>query len=239
MLVGAGALGSQVALNLGRQGFGKWTILDEDRLLPHNLPRHGLPSGYVGWEKAKAVAHAINSVFDGDVESHAIEGMFSGNLAGAEDFDVLLDFSASESVLNDLSRVPFSKPCLSGFVNPTAETGVILYEGQECKIRLDDLYQQFYAAISSNPRFKKYFVDSSRIIACAGACRDHSFQIAGNLISLQAATMSTYIRSHLQDKNPNIHLWMWNSKTMSLKHEKINVYRPSLTARWDSFYEFI
>lgn len=34
--VGVGALGSQLVLNLARAGFGRWTLVDNDRLFPHN-----------------------------------------------------------------------------------------------------------------------------------------------------------------------------------------------------------
>ena len=40
--VGQGALGSQVVSNLIRTGFGSWTLIDYDVLLPHNLARHAL-----------------------------------------------------------------------------------------------------------------------------------------------------------------------------------------------------
>ena len=43
LVVGAGALGSQTLLNLARGGFGKWTVVDNDVLLPHNLVRHASP----------------------------------------------------------------------------------------------------------------------------------------------------------------------------------------------------
>lgn len=229
LLVGAGALGSQVALILGRQGFGKWTICDTDRIFPHNLSRHAMLSQYTGWEKAPAIAHAINSVFDGDGEAQSIEGMFLGQqIDGQEDIgikcDVLIDFSASDSVLNHLAHSPFEKPCLSGFVNPTAEAGVLLYEGQKRRIQLDDLYQQFFAEIASNPVFDRYFATGDRIIAYAGSCRDRSFQIAGDLISLQAAAMSVFIRSHIQNASPSIHVWMWNPTSMTLQHKSIKTH---------------
>jgi hypothetical protein len=44
-LFGAGALGSQLMNNLSRAGFGRWTIVDKDKLLPHNLARHALRLG--------------------------------------------------------------------------------------------------------------------------------------------------------------------------------------------------
>ena len=39
-IVGLGALGSQVFMNLIRAGQGEWTLIDKDLLLPHNLARH-------------------------------------------------------------------------------------------------------------------------------------------------------------------------------------------------------
>lgn len=40
VMVGAGAIGSHVADCLIREGRFRWTIIDGDRLLPHNLARH-------------------------------------------------------------------------------------------------------------------------------------------------------------------------------------------------------
>ena len=54
VVVGAGTLGSQIITTLARSGFGTWTIVDEDDLLPHNLARHALNGFYVGHSKAIA-----------------------------------------------------------------------------------------------------------------------------------------------------------------------------------------
>ncbi|MBK8139464.1 MAG: ThiF family adenylyltransferase, partial [Chloroflexi bacterium] len=54
-VIGAGALGSQVVLNLARQGIGQWTITDDDVLLPHNLARHALSPYFEGRKKAEAL----------------------------------------------------------------------------------------------------------------------------------------------------------------------------------------
>jgi hypothetical protein len=51
--IGAGALGSQIALTAARGGIGQWTIIDPDHLLPHNLARHVLSKLEVGMLKAK------------------------------------------------------------------------------------------------------------------------------------------------------------------------------------------
>ena len=59
--VGAGALGSQVVANLVRSGFGQWTIIDGDVLLPHNLARHALFGFALGFPKAMVLAETLRT----------------------------------------------------------------------------------------------------------------------------------------------------------------------------------
>jgi hypothetical protein len=42
VLIAAGSLGSQLAINLAREGSFSWTVVDPDSLRPHNLARHAL-----------------------------------------------------------------------------------------------------------------------------------------------------------------------------------------------------
>jgi hypothetical protein len=48
VLVGGGALGSQIAMNMAREGAFSWTVVDSDYLLPHNLARHALLTDELG-----------------------------------------------------------------------------------------------------------------------------------------------------------------------------------------------
>jgi tRNA A37 threonylcarbamoyladenosine dehydratase len=45
-----------VVNNLARSGYGDWTIVDHDHMLPHNLVRHQLDSQALGLSKARALA---------------------------------------------------------------------------------------------------------------------------------------------------------------------------------------
>ena len=67
--VGVGALGSQIVMNLVKGGFGNWTVIDEDELMPHNLARHALPSWNVGAPKAVAIAGLIDETSYGKTVS--------------------------------------------------------------------------------------------------------------------------------------------------------------------------
>ncbi len=51
--IGTGALGPQVFNNLLRSGYGKWTLIDDDVLLPHNCARHFLGDWAVGKTRRK------------------------------------------------------------------------------------------------------------------------------------------------------------------------------------------
>ena len=59
VLVGSGALGSQIAINLAREGAFSWTVVDSDWLLPHNLARHALLIDELGAPKALALARQM------------------------------------------------------------------------------------------------------------------------------------------------------------------------------------
>ena len=72
LIIGAGGLGSPVALYLGSAGVGRITVVDNDRVDTTNLQRqiaHTLSR--VGWLKAESVRQAIADI-NPDVEVTAI-----------------------------------------------------------------------------------------------------------------------------------------------------------------------
>ncbi|MBD4395321.1 hypothetical protein GUG97_23805, partial [Xanthomonas citri pv. citri] len=63
ILAGVGALGSALAEIWTRIGWGKWTFIDPDRLLPHNLSRHIGEDCYIGLYKPHIVQHLTQSIY--------------------------------------------------------------------------------------------------------------------------------------------------------------------------------
>ena len=63
LAIGAGAIGSQVVNLLARTGFGNWSLVDEDVLLPHNLARHALGAESVGFPKVLPLAFKIDALY--------------------------------------------------------------------------------------------------------------------------------------------------------------------------------
>src|SRR5208337_3287968 len=70
--VGVGALGSQAVAKLVRGGFGSWTLVDNDHLLPHNVARHELPECFVGFPKALAMQMLGNNIIEDQAVADAI-----------------------------------------------------------------------------------------------------------------------------------------------------------------------
>lgn len=61
-VVGLGSLGSKVAVSLARCGVGKFTLVDDDVLLPENLVRNDLDWRAVGFDKVSGARDRILSV---------------------------------------------------------------------------------------------------------------------------------------------------------------------------------
>ena len=71
VLVGAGAVGSHVAINLARGGIGTWHIVDDDFVLPHNQARYALGPDSIGSAKSDALSLVIKCLLDEKVAAHS------------------------------------------------------------------------------------------------------------------------------------------------------------------------
>lgn len=102
VLVGAGAIGSHIADCLIREGRFTWTIIDDDRLLPHNLARHIARNPDVSRPKAAIVAGHLNAIMTGGkIAQPVATNLFDPNEGGAAvdraliDADIIIDATAS------------------------------------------------------------------------------------------------------------------------------------------------
>jgi molybdopterin-synthase adenylyltransferase len=118
LIVGAGGLGSPVALYLGSAGVGHITVADHDRVDATNLQRqiaHNLSR--IGKFKAESVAESIAAI-NPDVEvtpvTRRAEGVLLDQLV--QDADVVLDCTDNFSTRHAINRacVKHRKPLVSG-----------------------------------------------------------------------------------------------------------------------------
>lgn len=63
LLLGAGSIGAATAESLASYGVGAIDVVDPDRLLSHNVPRHVLTTKHVGMEKVEALSQVLNDAW--------------------------------------------------------------------------------------------------------------------------------------------------------------------------------
>lgn len=100
-MVGVGALGSMTLQNLVRKGFGIWSLIDDDLMMPHNGARHALPALAAGAPKVTGMKQMIETIYEEAVVKTAGRinvlrpGMGEAHLATIlSEADVIFDCSA-------------------------------------------------------------------------------------------------------------------------------------------------
>ena len=237
-VIGLGALGSQVFLNLIRIGFGKWTIVDEDRLMPHNLERHALTSAWIGYNKAEALAAESNAMLNETdqirhISADVLSGSNSEKIENAlseayQESDILLDISTSVPVARHLTHDVDSRARrISMFLNPTATDLVVLCEDKTREYTLDTLEMQYYRLVLQTPKLSEHLRVSSSRTRYANSCRDLSSKIPQDLVALHAATASRVFRSKIEGSNSFISVWRTDPSRFELSRFDAEVAKPT------------
>ncbi len=210
--VGAGALGSQVVMNLARSGFGRWTLIDHDRLMPHNLVRHALPAAFVGSNKAEAVA-----LLAGSLTSH--EDSFFGLDSELQDdreevreavaaADLIVDMTASVAVQRYVAR-NLSSPArrVSTFLTPSGSDMIFLAEDTKRRASLDALEMQYYRALLHEDELAGHLQSGSDLQRYGRSCADTTGAMSQDLVSLHSAIASRKLKEVIANPAPFVGVW--------------------------------
>lgn len=199
--VGAGALGSQLIMTLARMGFGRWTVVDEDDLLPHNLARHALHGGYVGEAKAIGMAHLLNQIYADAAAAIVADAQAPGDHAEALDracaeAELILDISASAPVARHLAiDLTSTARRVSVFLNPRGTDLVVVAEDQSRELTLDRLEMQYYRAVNSEPNLAGHLIANPDKLRYGRSCRDVSTTMSTSKVTMHAALAAELVQS--------------------------------------------
>lgn len=215
VLVGVGALGSQVLLNLVRIGFGQWTLVDEDYLLPHNLARHALLGGAIGFAKATILANEANWIIEGDpIANDVVADVLAPGPSDEAirksllDAHLIIDASTSIAVARYLAvNVSSSARRVSIFLNPSGKDLVILIEDTRRATPLDLLEMQYYRHLVSTPDLHDHLRTAELGIRYSRSCRDLSAVIPQELVALHAAIASRALRTAIEKEEAAMAIW--------------------------------
>ena len=232
--IGAGALGSQVMRLLAQSGFGRWTIIDEDTLLPHNVARHVMNSGAVGYSKALTMAFELNSLYFDEhkhqwFQADLLQPGPQGETIAAElaDSDLILDFAASIPVSRYLARDAVSNGrSVAAFLNPKGMALVLLVEDANRTIRLDSLEMQYYRAITRHGELANH-LEPADGLRYARSCRDVSSMIPNHAVALHAAIAARAIRQAVEQDDAQVRIWIVNPDTLEVRNIEVPVATSS------------
>ncbi len=222
--VGVGAIGSQIVLNLVRGGFGHWTVIDNDELLPHNLARHALLSDGIGWPKAAVLAATISSFFQDEQPATAIPanvlqpgGVKEKVDAAFRESELILDFSASVPVSRHLARdVHSDARRVSLFLNPRGSDLVCVREDAIRTMPLDGLEAQYYRAVIRHPSLSGHLAVNEARTRYARSCRDVSFSIPTHLVSMHSAIAAQAVRMSYSSEGAAVRVWHADPSTCAV-----------------------
>jgi hypothetical protein len=224
LAIGCGALGSQLVMNLVRAGFGTWTVVDKDVLLPHNLARHGLDGFALGAAKAPVVSQAANSLF---VEEAPVRPLVVDALESTPDFenagraaDVILDCSASVTVARRIAiDLESGARRYSVFLNPSGSDLVLLAEDAARAHRLDHLEMTYYRALIQTPGFEDHLHRDDEQVRYANSCRDVTARMPQDALSVFAGLGARAIRQAIDSDAAVITLWRAGPDLILEKHD--------------------
>lgn len=214
--VGMGALGSQIADLLARVGYGQWSLIDSDILLPHNVARHTLLHSLVGLAKAEAMKMHLNAILAEPIVERSIftdvlnPGEKEGEVNSAlEAADVILDCSASVPLARELAlAVSAQGRRASAFLNPSGSSSILLCEDSQRLCRLDSLEMQYYRAILSRSELADHFKMAAGSIRYATSCRDVSSTLPEDRLALHAALISAAVKRALASELAYVRMWI-------------------------------
>lgn len=227
--IGAGAIGSQVIDLLSRSGYGQWTLVDRDKLLPHNVVRHALPSFAVGLPKVLTLAKMIGANLSNpeSVAAHVADFCDQGDSTSAieealKKADLVLDFSASLPVARKLATsVDTTARRVSFFISPSGTDSILIAEPEDRSITLDTLEMQYYRGLCSDARLHDHLLRPVDRVQVSRSCRDHTLVIPNELVSLHAAIGARAVHALAREPQAHIHVWRSEPETMATEFFEI------------------
>lgn len=213
--IGVGAIGSNIISNSIKAGFGKWVLIDDDIILPHNIARYALDGTYLGWPKTEAVKIAANeSVSDQPV----IEALKCDIISPKDDLvdkvkkhisesSIILDMSASVSVARHITHdIESDARRISVFLSPSGKDLIILSEDKDRKARLDLLEMLYYRELISNDTLVDH-LETILKTRYANSCRDLSSRISQDHVALHSAIASKNLKQIAGHAEPCIKIY--------------------------------
>ncbi|SFN37991.1 integrative and conjugative element protein, VC0181 family [Bradyrhizobium sp. Rc3b] len=244
VLIGAGSLGSQLAMDLARQGAFEWTVVDGDALLPHNMARHALLADEIGAPKANALARQVSALLN-EPQSAIVASVLTPNADQQTALDaayaaasIIVDASASVGVARHLSDLPFAARRVCAFFNPSGTAVVLLTEDARRNVTLRDLEAQYHRLLLTEPSLAKHLDVSQGGVRYSGSCRSLTNKIPATRAALLSALAAGGITEDLASDSAKLTIWTLGERgsVKVVQREGEPVYRFTV-GNWQVSYD--
>ena len=202
-LVGAGSLGSKVALHLARAGNGPDFILDKSLMSPHNAARHALipPRNLWGGAKARLLCKALSEL---DQKAKPITTNALNVLASKDDARkalskyswAVVNATASLTVREAIAATKLiSTRVIETALFSSGRVGIITVEGPGRNPNTAHLIAEYYAFIRENRALANIVFQSDSVSrqSIGEGCGSLTMTMSDGRLSLFAAGMAEYL----------------------------------------------
>ena len=213
-LLGAGSLGSKIAMHLARVGNGPAVVVDQAMMSPHNAARHALipspESAQLTWsyDKATLLATALRGLSQPPkpITADAVHMVTDGNhahTAWRKDCWAVVNSTASTTVREAFGA---SKTVHARVIETSlysgGRIGTITVEGPNRNPTTTDLTAAFYSILQEESELRSTVFDHDRSVsrrAIGHGCGSLTMPMSDGRLSQFAAGMSEYILAKQRD----------------------------------------
>lgn len=213
VLIGAGSLGSQLGMDLAREGAFEWTVVDGDALLPHNMARHALLADEIGAPKATALARQISALLN-EAQSAIVANVVVPSEDQQRALDaayaaasVIIDASASLGVARHLSDLASDARRICAFFNPSGTAVVLMTEDVRRDITLRDLEAQYHRLVLTEPSLAAHLDIPQGGVRYSGSCRSLTNRIPATRAALLSALAARGVAESLSTDEATVTVW--------------------------------
>ncbi|MCM7470846.1 Mov34/MPN/PAD-1 family protein [Enterobacter asburiae] len=228
ILAGVGALGSALAEIWTRIGWGKWTFIDPDRLLPHNLSRHIAEDCHIGLYKPHIVQHLTQSVYPNEPKHQAINKSVlddDDEIASAMKVaSLVVDVSTTFEVPRTLALRDDAPRTVSMFLTPSGLSSVMLMEDKDRQYRIDAIEGQYYRAIIEHEWGTTHLQHNYGDRWVGGGCRDISVRMSYECIYLHSGILSRQLRQSVFSENARLCIWASDDISGTVNAHEIELF---------------
>ena len=217
-LVGAGSLGSKLALHLARAGNGPEVVVDRSGMSPHNAARHALVPAtgdmQVLWMDAKARS-LVQALCGLDQEATALVADAAAmamdrkraQSAWSKKSWAVVNATASLAVREAFGASEWMRPrVVEASLFAGGRVGAITVEGPGRNPSTTDLIAEFYAMLQEEPELSSIVFDDNGAVARQGTghgCGSLTMPMSDGRLSLSAAGMAEYLLGRQENGLPD------------------------------------